>query len=81
MKSLKIAGVGMLVAGSLSVATLVSASPASAHRDSCHTHHVCPSDHATYRWKGRLCVKPSSEKNDGTFRKKVRYAGLPYLCK
>ena len=81
MKTLKIAGVGMLVAGSLSVATLVSASPASAHRDGCHLHHVCPSDHATYRWNGRLCVKPSSPKNDGTFRKKVRYAGLSYLCK
>lgn len=81
MKTLKTAGIGVLVAGSLTVVSLVPASPASAHRNACHLHHTCPSDHATYRWNGRLCVKPSSPKNDGTFRKRVRYAGLPYLCK
>ncbi len=81
MKTLKTASVGLLVAGCLSAATLVPAGTASAHRNGCHPHYTCPSDHATYRWRGKLCVKPSSPKNGGTFRKKVRYAGLPYLCK
>jgi hypothetical protein len=62
---------------------------ASAHRNICHLHHACPSDHATYRWSGRaggrygrwLCVKPTSPKRNSTFRIKVRYAGLTYWRK
>jgi len=41
----------------------LKASPASAtaeHRARCHQHHSCPSDHATYRWRGLLCVAPYS---------------------
>ena len=59
------------------------AAPASAHRSGCHSKHECPSDHATYRWgpKRLLCVKPSSDKRNATFKLSVRYAGLPYLCK
>jgi hypothetical protein len=51
------------------------------HRHGCHRWHSCPSDHATYRWRGMLCVKPSSPKNDGSFKRKVRYGGLTYHCK
>ncbi len=53
----------------------------SAHRSGCHGAHSCPSDHATYKWKGKLCVKPSSDKRTSAFKKKVRYAGLTYYCK
>jgi hypothetical protein len=54
---------------------------ASAHRSGCHGAHSCPSDHATYKWRGKLCVKPTSEKRTRAFKKKVRYAGLTYYCK
>jgi hypothetical protein len=67
----------------VALAAALAALPTSAgaHRNICHTHHACPSDHATYRWNGQLCVKPSSPENDGSFPKRVRYGGLPYLCK
>jgi hypothetical protein len=58
-----------------------SVTQADAHRASCHTAHTCPSDHATYKWKGMLCVKPSSPKFNASFKIKVRYANLPYRCK
>jgi hypothetical protein len=61
-------------------AVLVPAA-APAHRSGCHSHHVCPSDHATYKWRGKLCVKPTSPERDSSFKKKVRYAGLTYYCK
>lgn len=54
---------------------------ASAHRHGCHPAHTCPSDHATYRWRGMLCVKPTSDKRNATFRKRVVHAGLTYYCK
>ncbi len=54
---------------------------APAHRSGCHGHHSCPSDHATYKWRGKLCVKPSSDKRTSAFRHKVRYGGLTYYCK
>lgn len=54
---------------------------ANAHRHGCHGAHTCPSDHATYRWRGMLCVKPTSDKRNATFRKRVVYAGLTYYCK
>jgi hypothetical protein len=53
----------------------------SAHRSGCHSHHVCPSDHATYKWNGKLCVKPTSSKRTSAFKKKVRHQGLTYYCK
>lgn len=59
----------------------VGAQAAPAHRSGCHSHHVCPSDHATYKWNGKLCVKPTSDKRTSAFKKKVRYAGLTYYCK
>lgn len=58
-----------------------SAPSAEAHRSGCHTRHVCPSDHATYRWQGLLCVKPTSSKRDATFKRKVVHQGLAYFCK
>jgi len=54
---------------------------APAHRSGCHSRHVCPSDHATYKWRGKLCVKPTSDKRTSAFKKKVRYQGLTYYCK
>jgi hypothetical protein len=54
---------------------------ASAHRSGCHGHHTCPSDHATYPWRGKLCVKPTADERTGAFKTKVRYGGLTYYCK
>lgn len=64
-----------------------SAGSASAHRARCHQAHTCPSDHATYRWRQPgtgirwLCVKPSSDKRNATFKKRIVHAGLVYWCK
>lgn len=58
-----------------------AADPASAHRSGCHRWHTCPSDHATYRWRGWLCVAPYSDKRNSTFRRRVVYAGRTYYCK
>jgi hypothetical protein len=54
---------------------------ASAHRSGCHGAHSCPSDHATYRWRGKLCVKPNADERTSSFKKKVRYGGYTYYCK
>jgi hypothetical protein len=51
------------------------------HRSRCHQNHTCPSDHATYRWRGLLCVKPTSDKRNSTFKRRVVYAGRTYYCK
>jgi len=80
------AALAFVVAAAVALAAFTSgyfADPASAHRARCHQAHSCPSDHATYRWgpKRLLCVKPSSDKRNATFKMNVRYAGLPYLCK
>ena len=72
--------VAAAVAAAIAPALVVPA-VAPAHRSGCHSRHVCPSDHATYRWQGKLCVKPSSDKRTSAFKKKVTYAGLTYYCK
>jgi hypothetical protein len=62
---------------------------AQAHRHGCHRAHTCPSDHSTYRWRGRiggvtarwLCVHRSSPKRKRTFNRRVRYGGRIYFCK
>jgi hypothetical protein len=62
---------------------------AQAHRHPCHRAHTCPSDHATYRWRGRiggvtarwLCVHSSSDERNRTFNRRVRYGGRVYFCK
>jgi hypothetical protein len=53
---------------------------AAAHRSGCHTHHTCPSDHASYRWRGLLCVSPTADERTLRFRTKVNYAGRLYYC-
>jgi hypothetical protein len=70
-----------VVAVFASAAAVVPSGTAVAHRSGCHSHHVCPSDHATYRWRGLACVKPSAPENDGSYKKRVTYQGLPYRCK
>jgi hypothetical protein len=76
----------VLLAG---LAFAAGAPRAQAHSHPCHRAHTCPSDHATYRWLGRiggvrarwLCVKRSSSKYNSTFRRRVVYAGRVYWCK
>lgn len=53
---------------------------ADAHRSGCHSKHECPSDHATYKWKGKWCVKPSSDQREAKHKKKIRYDGKTYYC-
>jgi hypothetical protein len=65
----------------VAVAASAIAKPADAHRSGCHRWHTCPSDHATYRWHGWLCVAPYSSKRDASFRKRIVYAGRVYYCK
>jgi hypothetical protein len=72
----------MLVAAITSVVWVGGAvSPAFAHQSGCHRWHTCPSDHATYRWRGLLCVKPTADERDGSFRRRVVYQGLVYWCR
>jgi len=54
---------------------------AAAHRSGCHGKHTCPSDHATYRWRGMYCVSPASGESRSGYPKKVRYDGRTYFCK
>jgi hypothetical protein len=58
-----------------------TAGPANAHRSGCHRWHSCPSDHATYRWRGLLCVAPYADERTSTFRRRVVYLGRTYYCK
>lgn len=63
------------------VAALATASAAGAHRSPCHTQHVCPSDHHTYRWgaKKLYCTSYKAER-----RKRdtivVTHGGRKYWC-
>jgi hypothetical protein len=68
------------VAGACALAA-ATAGAAPLHSNRCHVQHTCPSDHASYRWKGWLCVKPSADERTAAFKKKVTYAGRNYLCK
>jgi hypothetical protein len=63
------------------VVLAVAPSQVSAHRSRCHQRQTCPSDHATYRWRGLLCVAPYSEQWNRSFRRRVRYQGRTYYCK
>ncbi len=76
MKRIAVASLATLL-----VAAGAGAPAASAHRSGCHGKHACPSDHATYTWHGKRCVKPSSDKRTKAFKQKVRHAGLTYYCK
>ena len=60
-----------------------AADPASADRAYCHMKHSCPSDHATYRWGTNrlLCVAPSADERNATFKMRVVYNGRLHYCK
>ncbi len=68
------------IAGLLSLAAFGTTS-ASAHNDGCHRAHTCPSDHASYRWRGLLCVSPSAEERTARFNRRVKYLGRTYFCR
>ena len=68
-----------IAAAAITPALIVPAG-ATAHRSGRHSHRSCPSDHATYRWRGKLCVKPTADERTSAFKRKVRYAGLTYYC-
>jgi hypothetical protein len=82
---------GLLVLAAATIVLVLGAgyatSSASAHRAVCHRLHLCPSDHATYRWRQPgtgirwLCVAPYSDKRNVTFRKRIVYGGRAYWCK
>jgi hypothetical protein len=67
----------------LAAVAAVAALPSSAgaHRSGCHRYHVCPSDHATYRWHGVYCVSPASGESRYGYPKRVAYQGRVYYCK
>ena len=64
----------------LVAAMALVAVPSEAHRSRCHQQHSCPSDHATYKWRGLYCVKPDSDKRESHHSQKVRHAGKTYYC-
>jgi hypothetical protein len=47
----------------------------------CRQNRSCPSEHATYRWRGLLCVSRTSWKRNRTFTHRVVNAGKTYFCK
>jgi hypothetical protein len=75
--------VGATLAAALMLATLSIAMSdvAFGHLSGCHRWHSCPSDHATYRWRGLLCVSPASGESTSGYPIRVVYAGRVYYCK
>jgi hypothetical protein len=69
-----------LLAWLVGALALIPDGTASAHRSGCHRWHTCPSDHATYRWHGLLCVSHASGDYRSGFNKRVVYAGRVYYC-
>jgi hypothetical protein len=63
----------------LALVAAVAAVGASAHRDPCHLHHLCPSDHHTYPWRGLVCTSYASERTPADTRAVV-YGGRRYWC-
>jgi len=78
MSKLK-AGIAGLAA--IAVLAVISPAPSSGHRSGCHRWHTCPSDHATYRWHGWLCVSPASGESRYGYPHRVRYGGRTYYCR
>jgi hypothetical protein len=84
--SLMLAGAALFAALAFAA---VTPKQAQAHRNGCHAARTCPSDHATYRWRGRiagvtarwLCVHRFSDERNRTFNRRVRYGGRVYFCK
>jgi hypothetical protein len=50
------------------------------HRSGCHTNHTCPSDHATYKWRGLWCVSPTADERNARFKMRVTFQGRTYFC-
>ena len=72
----------IIIAGIAVLVTLVPAAGATTtHSSPCHVKHTCPSDHASYRWNGWLCVKPTADERTATFKTKKVVAGRTYWCK
>lgn len=70
------------VAGAaLTGGAMSGSAPAEAHQSACHRAHSCPSDHATYRWRGLLCVSTASGESRQGYPRRVRYGGRAYYCK
>lgn len=61
-------------------AAIVLVPAASAHTHPCHSKHECPSDHASYKWRGMWCVSPAAEERTEKFKIRVRYGGRTYFC-
>ena len=59
---------------------VAGAQASSHHRSQCHVEHSCPSDHATYKWRGQWCVSPTADERTARFKTRVRYAGHVYYC-
>jgi hypothetical protein len=86
--SLTVAAAGVFVTLAFAGMAVVP-EQAQAHRNGCHAARTCPSDHATYRWRGRiggvtarwLCVHRFSDERNRTFTRRVRYGGRVYFCK
>jgi hypothetical protein len=62
-------------------AAALAVEPASAHRSPCHSVRSCPSDDASYRWRGLLTVAPESAKRTTSFSKRVTYDGRTYYAR
>jgi hypothetical protein len=72
----------LALVGSVPAAAVAADSGVSAaHRSGCHGAHSCPSDHATYRWRGWLCISHASGDYRSGFKHKIRYAGRTYFCR
>lgn len=65
----------------LALAVVTPASGGNSHRNVCHTRHTCPSDHASYRWTGWLCVAKTADERTAAFKKRVVYQGRVYFCR
>ena len=81
MKKLILVGLGALALAAPIAQAATAGTMAPSHRSGCHRWHTCPSDHATYRWRGLLCVAPYSDSYNSSFRKRVVYEGRTYYCK
>jgi hypothetical protein len=60
---------------------LLAAENAAAHRNACHRARSCPSDHATYRWRGLLCVSPNAAERTSAFTLIYVQDRHVYYCK
>lgn len=83
MKPRAVAAVAATAAAAATAAmtpALIVPSVAPAHRSGCHGAHSCPSDRATYRWRGMLCKSPKNGGNR-SYGRRVVYQGLTYYCR